>query len=45
MNVKNVNTELSYDPEIPPPGIYAKELKIRVQTKTYRSMFVAMYSQ
>ena len=38
--LKKLNTELHYDPEIPSPAIYSKELKTGVQTKTCRQMFI-----
>lgn len=36
-----LNTESLHDPAIPPLGIYPKELKSDIQTKTCTHMFIA----
>ena len=38
---QKLNLELPYDPAIPLLGIYAKELKARIQTDTYTLKFIA----
>ena len=37
--LNKVNLEFLYDPQIPLQGIYSKELKMGVQTKTRTQMF------
>ena len=39
--LKKPNILLPYDPTITPLGIYPKEMKIHVHTKTYAQMFIA----
>ena len=43
--LKNVNTELPYEPAIPPLGLYPKELKIGPQTNTVAACSDQPYSQ
>lgn len=39
--LKNLNTELLHDPDIPLLGIHPKEFKTGVQTKAYAQIFIA----
>ena len=39
--VKQVQIKLTYDPTVPPLGIYFREMNITVHTKLYTQMFIA----
>lgn len=41
--LKKLKIELPYDPVTPCPGIYPRELKTHVHTKTYTQAFTAAF--